>query len=519
MKIRAKFVFFTFSIFFLLFFFFAVLGTFLYFFATNVFFWIIFLGLHYLICVILIIFVIFNKWDLQYSLTVIISVVLVPYLGLFAFFIIGRRRSMALKLYRWEKNYLNFSKLMKFSHSPDINSNLKIKSFAKFSANFSVFPFSNHNNIKIFNHPIAKIRSLHADLKKAQKYIYFNFYIFSDGQYLEILKRLLIEKLKQGIEVRIIYDGFGTATHSTHSFTIPLIKNGAILKSFGTISPFLPNILDRNHRKDVIIDGKIAYTGGSNIGDEYLNLNPKYGYFADLDVRLTGDVVRDIEMIFWKDWMICTGENLFSPKLKPILNRLANQNQKQKLINSNTKTWIQVTDDSPTHNISVNRDIFFNLFTKAQKRIWLTSPYFYIDNEINKALINAALNGVDVRIILHNFAGFKFLVNLSRLHYDELLKAGVKIYEFSNAYLHSKLIIIDNDFLSIGTTNIDFTSFYYCYQTTLLIFSQRLNNQICQTFLTKIFANSLQINTNPLHKFNRIYIWFLKFMQIFIVFL
>ncbi len=436
---------------------------------------------------------------------------------MYAFFIIERPRNLESKLQRWEKKYAPFQALLTQLRTKKTSLPARVQAFAQFSKHFALFPFSNQTKLELFFHPIMKTKRLHEDLKRAKRYIYFNFYIFSDGQYLDILKRLLIQKLQQGVEVRIIYDAFGTATHSTLSFAFPLKQHGAILKSFGTISPFLPNILDRNHRKDIVIDGKIAYTGGSNIGDEYLNLSSKFGYFADLDVRLEGTAASDLELIFWKDWLLCTNESLFDPPFKPILNRLKRNLLTTKPIN--TQTWMQVTDDGPSQLQPVNRDVFFNLFVRAKKRIWFTTPYFFIDNELNKALVNAALNGVDVRIILHNFAGFQFLVNLSRLHYDELLRAGVKIYEFAQAYLHSKLIIIDDDFVSIGTTNIDFTSFYYCYQTTLLIFDSAVNKKLQKTFLADVFHNSYLIKENPLAKSHRLYRWFLKFMQIFTVFL
>lgn len=516
-KIRLSYLFFTLSLVFLILVFFGTLTVLIYFFAQYLWFWIAFLGIHYLICVIFIIVSIFSGWHSQYSLTIIITIVLLPYLGLYAFFIVERPRNLTKKLKRWEINYASFQNQLAQLRKKQAAFPPVVQNFAKFSKHFALFPFSNQTAIKLFLHPIMKIKRLHADLKRAKHYIYFNFYIFSDGQYLEILKRLLIQKLNQGVEVRIIYDAFGTATHSTLSFSLPLKQHGAIVKSFGTISPFLPNILDRNHRKDVVIDGKIAYTGGSNIGDEYLNLSSKFGYFADLDVRLEGSAASDLELIFWKDWLLCTGESLFERPLQPFLNRLKSNLMQTKPINS--QTWMQVTDDGPSQIQPVNRDIFFNLFVRAKKRIWFTTPYFFIDNELNKALVNAALNGVDVRIILHDFSEFKFLVNLSRLHYDELLKAGVKIYEFSQAYLHSKLILIDDNFISIGTTNIDFTSFYYCYQTTLLIFDPLLNNHLQKTFLADVFTNSHLITQNPLVNTHRLYRWFLKFVQIFTVFL
>ena len=516
-KIRLSYFIFILSLTFLIFLFCATLTILIYFFAHSLWFWIGFFALHYLICGVFAISTIFSGWHSQYSLSTIITIVLVPYLGLYAFFIVERRRNLSKKQRRWRAKDAQFRTLLMQFRKQSTQLPANVKTFANFSRHFSVFPFSNRTALTLFFHPIIKIQRLHADLKRAQQTIYFNFYIFSDGQYLEILKRLLIKKLQEGVEVRIIYDAFGTATHSSLSFMLPLRQAGAIFKSFGTISPFLPNILERNHRKDIIIDGKIAYTGGSNIGDEYLNLSSQYGYFSDLDVRLEGTAAADLEIIFWKDWLFCSGENLFKHPLKVAFNRLkANLQTKSSPVST---AWMQVTDDGPGQANSVNRDVIFNLFVRAKQRIFFTTPYFFIDNELNKALINAALNGVDVRIILHNFDYFRFLVNLSRLHYDELLKAGVKIYEFSRTYLHSKLILVDDDFLSIGTANIDFSSFYYCYQTTLLIFSSTLNKQVYNEYLCPLLTNAHLITTNPLRKRSFLFRGFLRFMQIFTVFL
>ena len=460
----------------------------------------------------------FSDWHLPYRMTTIIIVTLVPFLGLYSFLVVERRYSLRTKLKIWKIKNQAFQNLIqqRNQNQPQVALPPKIQAFSKFSEKFSVFPFSNRNQITFFETPIKKIYQLHQDLKAAKKYIYFNFYIFSDGEYLDLLVKLLITKVQQGVQVKIIYDFFGTISHSSMAFLWYLKKHGVILKSFGTKSPFLASVLERNHRKDVIIDGIIAHTGGSNIGDEYLGLSSDFGYFADLDVRLIGDVVRDIEMIFWKDWMICTGENIFDQQARPIIQNLL---KPPVLAKTAPQTWIQTINDGPNIKEPVNRDIFFNLFTKAKRRIWFATPYFFIDAELNKALINAAWNGLDVRIFLHDFQKFWLTVDLSRLHYDELLEAGIKLYEYSAAYLHSKLILVDDDFISVGTSNMDFSSFYYCYQTTLLIFDQKINRYIERRIFQDYLNHSLPITKNPLHQKSVFYRWILKFVQIFTVFL
>lgn len=324
-------------------------------------------------------------------------------------------------------------------------------------------PISDNNKVEILNNGDKKYQILLEELKKAKEFIHFEYFIIKEGIIFEQIKEILIKKAKEGIEVRLLYDDFGCIDLSKKVIK-ELEKNGIKTSCFNKINfkLFRPSINYRNHRKIVVIDNKVGFTGGINIGDEYAHLDEYYGFWRDTHLLIRGSAVRDLNVIFIKDWYHTTGELLVDKKY------IVECKEKGK------KVPIQLVVDGPHNNVDVIRNTFVKLINEAEKRVWIATPYLILDHELSSALKIAAASGVDVRIIvpgLHD-KGKKIVYKATESFFHELLEYGVKIYKYSNLFMHSKVLIVDDDVASVGTANFDYRSFDLHFEVVAILYSK-----------------------------------------------
>ena len=246
------------------------------------------------------------------------------------------------------------------------------------------------------------------------------------------LKRVLIEKAREGVKIRFLYDAVGSWRLSTE-YIRDLTTEGIEIIPFGPVKlPFLNSKFNfRNHRKIIVIDGSIGFVGGLNIGDEYLGLNSSFGFWRDTHLKLKGEGVRSLQLIFLQDWYYMTNESLLTPEyLSPILEE-------------NRHGGVQLIAGGPDNEWSAIKNIFFAMITSAKDSVWIASPYFIPDEDIFSALKIAALSGVDVRLLVPNKPDKRIVFHASRSYFPDLLEAGIKIYEYEKGFMHSKIVIVD----------------------------------------------------------------------------
>ena len=349
-------------------------------------------------------------------------------------------------------------------------------------ANSNYSNFTTNNDVDIYADCNGFFDSLLEELKKANKYINIQFYIFKDDEIGNKIIDILLDKAKEGVEIRLLYDAVGSRLFSDKSIQKLKnsgIKTGAFFPSFMKIINF--NLNYRNHRKIVVIDGETGFIGGNNIGDEYLGKDPKFGNWRDTHLKLTGDCVRDLNIRFILDWRYTTKEDLD-------LNKYFNEKTSSIRKKDNKNIGIQIVSSGPDiTDLDEIKYGYIKMIQKAKKYVYIQSPYFILDHTLLETLKIACLSGVDVRIMIPSKPDHPFVYWASCSYAGELLKFGAKLYTYDeNAFLHAKTIVIDDAICSIGTANMDIRSFALNFEVNAFIYSSEMAKK-----QRLIFANDI----------------------------
>ena len=349
--------------------------------------------------------------------------------------------------------------------------------------NTGKFPFTSNNDVKIFIDGNEKFESLLKDIENAKEHIHLEYFIIKNSDIGIKIKDLLIKKAKSGVKVKILYDDVGCWRFWFHrKFFNDMKKVGIQISAFLPATfPFIGGNLNyRNHRKIVIIDGHIGYTGGINIGDEYMGKNKKFGYWRDTHIRIEGSSVYMLQMVFLTDWYYTTKKAEFEPKYFPKLEHKGN-------------SMIQVVATGPDSDWEAIHYAYFSAICNAKERVYIETPYFIPDEGLLRALKSAALSGVDVRIIFPSIAAHKIVHQASYSYFDDILKSGGKVYLYNKGFIHSKLIIIDDKIASTGSANMDLRSFMLNFEINAFIYDKDIINKISDDFFEDL-KNSKEVD-------------------------
>ncbi len=337
-------------------------------------------------------------------------------------------------------------------------------------------------------------RALENEIRNAQHSIHLLFYIWRGDKTGRAFRDLLIEKAKQGVAVRLLCDRLGSSTLRA-GFLFKLKQAGG---HFGWFSPqafpFLFRIFNaRNHRKIVLIDGKVAFLGSFNIGDEY-----RYEWH-DLGVKIQGDLVDQLQSTFAADWLFSMGEDLFNDRYFG-----RSKSESDALIEKGRlQSRCRLIADGPDLWRNSTRNALFSAINEARSRVWLTTPYFIPDEAVIVAFETAVRRGVDVRLLLPRHSDVPIARLASRSYFPELLEAGVRIYEYTPAILHAKAVVLDKQHSMLGSANLDFRSFRVNFEVSVIIENPELNAALAQTFL-KDLDQSRELT---LHELERRPVW------------
>lgn len=348
--------------------------------------------------------------------------------------------------------------------------------------NTGKFPFTTNNNVKVFIDGNEKFESLLKDIEQAKEHIHLEYFIIKNSEIGIKLKELLIKKSNEGVSIKILYDDVGCWRFWFDRRFFQDMKDEGI-----EIVPFLPakfpiiggKINYRNHRKIAIIDGHIGYTGGINIGDEYMGKNEKFGYWRDTHIRIEGSSVYMLQMVFLIDWYYTTKKESFDERYFPKLNYMGN-------------SMIQVVATGPDSDWEAIHYAYFSAICNAKERVYIETPYFIPDESLLRALKSAALSGVDVRIIFPSIADHKIVHQASYSYFDDILRSGGKVYLYKKGFIHSKVVIIDDKISSIGSANMDLRSFMLNFEMNAFIYDKKIIKKITDDFFKDI-ENSEEI--------------------------
>lgn len=325
------------------------------------------------------------------------------------------------------------------------------------------------NDIRFFADGADKFDTLKADIVAASKYILLQYYIIDDDKIGKEIKDLLIRKANEGVRIRIIYDHIGSLNTSNRFFR-EMRKNGIEVYPFFrvTFTAFASRINWRNHRKICVIDGCVGYIGGMNIADRYVD-GGKFGIWRDLHARITGPAVAALHYAFAVDWSFM-GQPLIDEDITADNVTVRND------------VGIQVVTSGPTDKWSSIASLFLKAISNAKKSVYIQTPYFLPTEALLRALQTAAQSRVDVRIMIPRRCDSLMLRYSSFSYIKECLQAGIKIYFFEPGMLHSKALIVDDEFSTMGSTNFDFRSFEHNFEGNILIYSRKINAQLKRQF-------------------------------------
>lgn len=315
------------------------------------------------------------------------------------------------------------------------------------------------------------------ELQKAEKYIFIEFFIIAEGKMWNAVYDILERKAKNGVEVKVLFDDFGSIKRQHKDFIKKLYSVGVEVAVFNKIRPSIDIFMNnRNHRKIVIIDGKVAVTGGLNLADEYINQIERFGYWMDCAVILKGEAVKSFLAMFCSMWEFTT---------KKSIDMQAHLSEYKVL----EKGFLLPYADGPLDDKNPAEGIYMQILNSAQRYVYIATPYLILDNSMKECLCLAAKSGIDVRIITPHIPDKWYVHPVTQYNYYDLLKAGVKIYEYTPGFIHSKFFVSDDSVATVGTVNMDYRSFimhfecglWMCNNKTIYDIKEHFNSLLLQS--------------------------------------
>ena len=336
------------------------------------------------------------------------------------------------------------------------------RNLSRYVAKFGPYPAWRDTAAHYFSCGEEMYPQLLADLDKAEKFIFLEFFILRSGKMWDGVEQILRRKAAQGVDVRMIYDDVGCATGLPAQYWKTLQVEGIQAVPFNPFVPLLNLVMNsRDHRKIVVVDGKTAFTGGFNLADEYINQKERFGYWCDTGVRLQGPAAWSFATIFLELW---ASQRPDDPGLD------AYREEQPFPAEEPTIGLVQPYSDSPVDDENVSKNVYLDLITQAQETLWITTPYLILDNATMTALRLAAKRGVDVRIYTPGIPDKKMVYQLTCSYFEPLIRSGVKIYTFTPGFLHAKTWLVDGRIAVVGSINLDYRSLYLHFECAALLY-------------------------------------------------
>ena len=350
---------------------------------------------------------------------------------------------------------------------------IRVCNLAKYMNNTAKLPIYKGADIEYFEVGEAKFNKLIEELKKAEKYIFMEYFIIAKSKMWNTIVEILEEKVKSGVEVRVMYDGMCSVKILPWSFPFVLESKGIKCKVFSPLFPVISTYQNnRDHRKIVVIDGKVAFTGGINIGDEYINEYEKFGHWKDTSIMIKGNCVKTFTLLFLQMW------NLDEKKLEDYTKYISESN----IPVEDNESYVIPYGENPYDEYNIAEQVYIDMINTAKKYVHIMTPYLILDNEMITTLKYAAKRGVETIIIMPHIPDKMYAYLLARTYYEELLEAGVKIYEYTPGFVHAKVVITDDEEAVVGTINMDYRSLYLNFECAVYMYKNKVIKEIEEDF-------------------------------------
>ncbi len=419
------------------------------------------------------IYIINSHSEVSYKLTWIFFILVIPSFGVFCYLIFANK-----KLSKKKRNKIN-----------QINQNLE-KVISRSSTKGQIQELSTDEDRDAYtianylekNAKIAIYRNTHTTffgwgedafpimlekLRSAKHFIFMEYFIIDQGEMWSQIQEILIEKAKEGLDIRLLYDDFGCLKKLPNNYDRRLRKYGIKAFRVNKLRPILDaKMNNRDHRKIMVIDGCVGFTGGINLADEYINRKVRFGKWKDNAIMLEGEAVFGLTSLFLSTYMVVSKESLDVDYKEFLPENYASEHQ----IPLSMKGYVQCYGTNPGSQESIGEDVYINLCLKAKKYIYIATPYLIPSESMLAAIKLAAKNGVQVKLLMPHIPDKKTVFNLSRSYYGALLRSGVKIYEYMPGFVHSKVFVVDGVMATVGTVNLDYRSLFLHYENGVFLY-------------------------------------------------
>lgn len=408
-----------------------------------------------------------TKIPMGFKLPWIMMILAFPVLGISLYLLLGRSdvtKSMRKRLEKIDESLEHWltqdEQVMEKVKKEDIS----IANQMKYISHYAKYPVYQNTEVTFYKDASDGFEAQLQELEKAEKFIFMEYHAIEDAVSFARVKKILEEKASGGVEVRVLYDDIGSIGFINPAFIKSMEALGVKCRVFNPLVPVLNIFMNnRDHRKITVIDGKVGFTGGYNLADKYFNLEHPYGHWKDTGVKLTGEAVRNFTFMFLEMWNAMSREKLedtsvFFPEL---------------VFPSGENGYVQPYADSPLDNELVGENVYMNIVKMAKKYVYFTTPYLIISDEMERELTMAVKRGVDVRIITPGIPDKKAVYQVTRSNYEDLVKNGVRIYEYTPGFIHAKECICDDEVAVIGTINLDYRSLYLHFENGVLLYRCR----------------------------------------------
>lgn len=435
----------------------------------------------------------------EYKLPWIMTFLFIPGLGVVIYLLFGRiklRKKDRKKFETIEEWKRNVTK-----SNLDIQSieDVKVKQIFHYLNDYTKLGAYQNTKIKYFSMGEDFLPSYLEDLKKAEKYIFLEYFIVSRGKGFDQILDILVDKVASGVEVKMMYDDFGSMFYVKYSFDKKMRQKGIDCKAFNRFRPFLSYIFNnRDHRKITIIDGKVAYTGGLNLSDEYFNYIEKFGKWKDNAIRLEGQAVNNLNAMFIE---------MFDGEKKDVyrdFNKYIN-NDFEKDEEQKGLCFPYPEAPNPVYEDKIAKNVYLHLINNAKKTINIMTPYFIVDYEILDSLLNACKKGIQVNVLIPNIPDKKIIYDLTCQTCQKLFTAGANIYKYTPGFVHSKMILVDDEIAVVGTINFDYRSLIHNFEDAVLMYKvdaiEDIKNDFESTFAISYKMEKADFKVNIIKKF------------------
>lgn len=415
-----------------------------------------------LLGLILTIFIINRTTNPTFQISWIILIMLFPTLGIYIYLFVKLQIGVQAFAKRYQQIRSEISGYLKQDESVSLRVKKKdsnVFNYVTYMNQVSGYPI--YENSKVHYYPFGEEMyvDMLEDLKKARKYIFLEYFIVSKGVMWNSILEILKEKVKEGVEVYFMYDGTCSFMLLPHDYPEIMESYGIHTRIFNPVVPIIStHYNNRDHRKILVIDGMVAYTGGINLADEYINQEMRFGVWKDTAVRVSGEAVRSFVFLFLENWNALSRVSI---SYEPFLDSVKSVKG---------SGFVLPYGDNPLDSYAVGQFSYLHMLHTAKNYVHIVTPYLIIDYEMLKALCDTAISGVDVKIIMPGIPDKKMIYYIGRTYYKALLEAGVKIYEYEPGFTHAKMFVSDDEKAILGTINLDFRSLYLHFENAVYLY-------------------------------------------------